>query len=335
MTKSQTDSQNIERDLIDARALLADSRRIENGEKYRKAAKIILLKILNLDPAHAEARALLEEATVSGPKASPSPAPVIETPVAPKPQLPPRDELKFTAAYSAKPVETTPAEPSRAVGKLPLALTVMVALAGGWLLVRPNAATKVVQADTATTTPAPAAPSANGESSVTPVSEPEALVLQPAAVVPVKTSPSDAIVNPTPRATVPQEPGSLAVNSPIAADIYMGEKLVGSTPTTLNLPAGPVTLEYRHGNLRTTMTHDIKSKETTTALVSFDTTVQINARPWAQVFVEGTQRRALGQTPLGSVHVPIGSVLTFENPNFGTKSYRITEKDSSIQVVFP
>ena len=35
------------------------------------------------------------------------------------------------------------------------------------------------------------------------------------------------------------------------------------------------------------MTHDIKSKETVTALVSFDLTVQINARPWAQVFIDG------------------------------------------------
>jgi hypothetical protein len=63
--------------------------------------------------------------------------------------------------------------------------------------------------------------------------------------------------------------------------------------------------------------------------------VQINAKPWAQVFLEDGTRRPLGQTPLSGVAVPIGGVLAFENPNFSTKSYRITEKDTSIQVNFP
>jgi hypothetical protein len=83
------------------------------------------------------------------------------------------------------------------------------------------------------------------------------------------------------------------------------------------------------------MTHDIKSKETVNALVNFEVTVQINARPWAQVFVDGTARKPLGQTPLSSVKVPVGTVLAFENPNFPSKSHQVTEKDSSIQVVFP
>ena len=160
--------------------------------------------------------------------------------------------------------------------------------------------------------------------------------MPPTTATPVNdTSSAEASPVPAPRVPVTQEPGALAVSSAIAADIYLNEKYIGSTPTTLNLPAGPITLEYRHGSLRAVMTHEIKPKETTTALVAFDTTVQINARPWAQVFVEGSQRRALGQTPLGSVRVPIGSVLTFENPNFAAKSYRISEKDSSIQIVFP
>jgi hypothetical protein len=80
--------------------------------------------------------------------------------------------------------------------------------------------------------------------------------------------------------------------------------------------------------------HDIKANQTTAASVTFQTNVQINAKPWAQVFLDGAQRRALGQTPLSSVSVPIGGVLIFENPNFATKSYRITEKDTAIQVDF-
>ena len=115
----------------------------------------------------------------------------------------------------------------------------------------------------------------------------------------------------------------------------MGGKHVGETPMTLQLPAGVQTVEFRRGDLRTTLTQDIKSRETINAVVNFEVMVQINARPWAQVFVDGTVRKPLGQTPLSSVRVPLGSTLAFENPNFPTKSYQVTDKDSSIQVVFP
>jgi hypothetical protein len=116
----------------------------------------------------------------------------------------------------------------------------------------------------------------------------------------------------------------------------MGKKLVGTTPTTLKLPAGRQTLEFRFRNRNTVVTYDVKANQTTPATVTFDTTVQINARPWAEVFLEGASRRSLGQTPLSDVRVPIGSVLVFENPNFPSKTqtHRVTDADSVIQVVF-
>ena len=129
--------------------------------------------------------------------------------------------------------------------------------------------------------------------------------------------------------------GKLAVSSPLPAEIYAGDRYIGSTPTTLELPAGRQTLEYRHGDLRTAVSHEIKPDETATASITFSVTVQINAKPWAQVFLDGAQRRPLGQTPLSDISVPIGGVLVFENPNFPAKSHRITEKDTAIQVNFP
>jgi hypothetical protein len=114
----------------------------------------------------------------------------------------------------------------------------------------------------------------------------------------------------------------------------MNDRYLGSTPTTLVLPTGRQTLEYRHGELVTRATHNIRANEMTTASVSFQINVQINARPWAQVFLEGTTRRALGQTPLSNVRVAVGSVLSFENPNFPPKTHRIAVSDSAIFVVF-
>jgi hypothetical protein len=129
--------------------------------------------------------------------------------------------------------------------------------------------------------------------------------------------------------------GKLAISSPTSTDIYAGDRHLGSTPITLDLPAGTHTLEYRHDNLRTVATHVVKPNDTTTALITFEVVVQINSRPWAQVYLAGAQRRALGQTPLSDVKVPIGRVLVFENPNFPSKSYRVTGNETAIQMVFP
>src|SRR5262245_34695770 len=71
---------DIQRNLDDARALLEDSRRHENLQEHRKAAEILLLKILYLDPEHEEAKVLLN----SG-KAAAQPAVSLAVPVAPQP----------------------------------------------------------------------------------------------------------------------------------------------------------------------------------------------------------------------------------------------------------
>ena len=321
-------STDIQRDLTDARALLEDAERMEDGHKYRKAAEIILLKILYLDPAHIDAKALLATA-----KASARHSAVVE-------------EIGFTA--HPEPVERKPEVRSRSFNlKLPLVAAGIALLAGGlWFFasqMRGTAAESEPVAPVATLAEPPPATIAVPATPVLAVEVPRAPatadpkpVSSPVPVPPVPTGEQVAAVVNTPVKTLPgREPGSLAVNSPIAADIYLADKLLGSTPTTLQLTPGRYTLEYRHGDLRTVMIHEIKSRETISALVTFDLTVQLNARPWAQVFVEGSARRALGQTPLSSVRVPIGSVLTFENPNFPPKSHRVVETDTAIQMVFP
>jgi len=86
--------------------------------------------------------------------------------------------------------------------------------------------------------------------------------------------------------------------------------------------------------MRKVVSHVIKANETTTAMITFDIPVQINAKPWAQVSIDGSPRQALGQTPLSDIKVPIGSVLLFENPNFASKTYRVNGKESEIRVNF-
>lgn len=315
---------DVERDLSDARVLLADSESRSDGHKYRKAAEIILLKVLYLDPTHAEAKKLL--ATARGSAEAPQPAPVPME--APRPKPPKLEELSFTAQPSPAQKKSEPRK-SGIARKLPLLLVGVAVLAGaGFFLYRPGAAISAPAPEAAIETPAsfvakPARASADTK-----------MVETDSSIVVQTPADSHAAVAPVIVPAQAPAPGFLAVNGSISAEIYQNGKLLGETPTTLQLPAGAQTLEYRHGDLRTVMTHDIKSKETVNALVNFEVIVQINARPWAQVFIDGTARKPLGQTPLSSVKVPVGTVLAFENPNFPSKSHQVTERDSSIQVVF-
>jgi hypothetical protein len=166
-------------------------------------------------------------------------------------------------------------------------------------------------------------------------------VHSPTAPTPVSTPAVTPASAPRPEAALSDPPivavgrGTLAISSPTTVDIYRNDVYVGSVPVSLDLPAGSQTLEYRHGNLRKTVTHVVNNNETTKATITFDINVQINSKPWAEVFVDGSEKKDLGQTPLSGVRVPIGSILIFENPQFQPKRYRVTGNETGIQVVFP
>ena len=95
-------------------------------------------------------------------------------------------------------------------------------------------------------------------------------------------------------------PGYLAISSVVPVEIYRGDEHLGSTPATLQLAPGSQALEYRYQGLRQTRTHLISSQETSTANITFPIKVQINARPWAQVFMDGERLTPIGQTPLAT-----------------------------------
>jgi hypothetical protein len=157
----------------------------------------------------------------------------------------------------------------------------------------------------------------------------------PASVSPAAAAPPPVPTKPRDNPTVLAASGTLAISSSTTVDIYMNDLYVGSAPVSLDISPGIHTFEYRHGNLRKRVTHVINSAETTKAMITFDVTLQINAKPWAEVFLDGTARKPLGQTPLSGVQVPIGAVLVFENPEFQAKRYRITGNETGIQIVFP
>ena len=113
-----------------------------------------------------------------------------------------------------------------------------------------------------------------------------AIALAPATtVIPAPVSPVLQVKTKLPAVAAIQT-GTLAVSSPTTVDIYMGDQFVGSAPATLELQAGSQTIEYRHKGMKKVVTHFIRPNEMTTAMVTFDVPVQINAKPWAQVFLD-------------------------------------------------
>ena len=240
------------------------------------------------------------------------------------------EDAPFVVAY--RPIKK---EEVRTPSRLPFVLVGVVLVVAIFMFAR-SQSTKTPVAASASLIPAQPAPA------------PPVQPYQPALPTPVR--PTEAAPTPEPAVRVsappspvayarvdlaPVEKGTLAVSSPTPAEIYQGDKQLGSTPTTLILPAGSHTLEYRYQDLRTVVSHVVKANETTTALVTFEIIVQINARPWAQVYLDGAERKPLGQTPLSNVRVPIGKVLVFENPNFPAKRHRVTGSDKAIQMAFP
>ena len=171
------------------------------------------------------------------------------------------------------------------------------------------------------------------------------VVLQPATLgSPQATAPSRPPAQNAPTAAnnarndvpaVASGTGTLAVSSLLPVDIYIDNNYVGTTPVTLQLPGGSYTVEYRYGNLRKTAVNVIRGNEVTRATVVFEVTVQITSTPQAEVSLGGIQPKVIGTTPLTSVRVPIGSSLIFRTPGFAEKSYTVTEKDSTISMVFP
>jgi hypothetical protein len=331
---------DLRQDLQDARSLLEQSGSENEQRKYRKAAEIILLKALHREPENAEAKALLQSARavpVSIGRRTPEQAP---------------NDASFTAAPAPFP-SSQKKQKKKSGLKLSLWLIATVLMGGGLLLIlyshpaNPAAlAAPVMRAEPLHVTPVqPAVIDVASATPPAPDAPPPATVPQPvrASQTPFAIPAAAVTAVALPAATSlprtankpPEAMGSLAVSSYTAAEIYQGDRYLGSTPTTLQLPPGRQTLEYRHGELRTVVNHDIKSNQTTPVSITFQTTVQINSKPWAQVFLDGTPRRPLGQTPLSGISVPIGGVLIFENPSFTSKTYRITDKDTAIQVEFP
>jgi hypothetical protein len=147
-------------------------------------------------------------------------------------------------------------------------------------------------------------------------------------VVNVQAGGTASIVAPVASATTPAGPvsGWLAVNSPFSLEIREEGRIIGtSAADRVMLAAGrheltlvSETMGYRVNRVVTIM----PGKVETIKVELPNGVVNLNATPWAEVFVDGQR---VGETPIGNLSVPIGPhEVVFRHPQFGEKRHAIS-----------
>ena len=115
--------------------------------------------------------------------------------------------------------------------------------------------------------------------------------------------------------------GWLSFVLPVPAQIYEKGTLLGTTEMPrIMVPAGRHELEIVNAGLGLKTRRSVQVVEGKTAVLDIEVpngVVAINALPWAEVSVGS---RALGQTPLGNVSLPIGNYeVVFRHPELGER----------------
>jgi len=115
--------------------------------------------------------------------------------------------------------------------------------------------------------------------------------------------------------------GWLTVQSPFDVEIVEGSDVVGSSTTSrVMLAAGrhDVVLANRSIGYRETKKIEVTAGRTTTLRVDPpQVSVSVNARPWAEILVDGA---SVGQTPIANLLVAVGSHdVVFRNPQHGDR----------------
>jgi eukaryotic-like serine/threonine-protein kinase len=118
---------------------------------------------------------------------------------------------------------------------------------------------------------------------------------------------------------VPVFSGWLAVDAPILLEVAQKGRVLGSTRGRLLLPPGrhTVTLTNRELGYQATQTIDIVPGEERRLVLVPSTEVNLNASPWAEVWIDG---KHVGETPIARLSIPLGTrEVIFKNPQFGER----------------
>jgi len=196
-------------------------------------------------------------------------------------------------------------------------------------LLLPDWNSRAKPAPAAVSTPAPR-PDATSKGT-TATSEAPHLTPPPVDAPPPTTTivPSLAIASATPQigdvrpasAIAPQRSGGFRISAPVEVHVLDGERLLGSSADgPIIAAAGRHEFEFVNSAIgyRARRVVDVKAGEITSVSVTVpDGTLNINAVPWAAVWIDGT---SYGETPLGNLSIAPGEhEVVFRHPQFGER----------------
>jgi hypothetical protein len=120
--------------------------------------------------------------------------------------------------------------------------------------------------------------------------------------------------------------GWVTVKAPFAMEIREQGRLIGTTDTDrLMMAAGRHELDFVSEPLGYRATRVVQVGPGKTVAISLDVpqgVVNLNAAPWAEVWIDG---RRVGETPIGNLAVSIGPhEVVFKHPQLGEKRHAIS-----------
>ncbi len=125
--------------------------------------------------------------------------------------------------------------------------------------------------------------------------------------------------------------GWIAIVSKAEMDIFEGDVLVGSTRSPqVMMPAGVHKLRLVSEALGYEGTQQIRVEQGKVARINLtlpESTINLNALPWAEVWIDG---RTAGETPIGNLPIAIGAhEIVFRHPEFGEKTVSTVVKSNA------
>jgi hypothetical protein len=158
------------------------------------------------------------------------------------------------------------------------------------------------------------------------------VILQGEGVAPVKqrvviqAGVTATVLAPVATAAAGPVSGWLSVKSPVSIELHEGGRLIGTTDTDrIMLAAGRHDVELVNETLGYHASRTIQVVPGKVAGLSLELpqgVINLNASPWAEVFIDG---RPVGETPIGNLAVSIGPhEVIFRNPQFGEKKQAIS-----------
>lgn len=147
----------------------------------------------------------------------------------------------------------------------------------------------------------------------------------PAAPAAAASAPAAPAAASTPDPSVPVA-GWITVKLPFSVEIREGGKLLGTNDTDrLMLTAGRHELEFSNPTLSFNVVRNVLVTAGKVASVPIELpkgVVNLNASPWAEVWIDGTR---VGETPIGNLSVSVGPhEVVFRHPQFGEKRHAIS-----------